>query len=145
MGFSVTATHVIIFIAAIAVATGVAAVVSSTTDLLQSGILEKSKQTSEKLRTDIKIVHVYATAANTTIYVLNSGSTVLNQSAMSVFIDGEWRSISRIDIVNMTTNIQNSVWDPQEVIAVNASIVSPGRHKAKVAIGGASDEYLFNR
>lgn len=145
MGFSVTATHVVIFIAAIAVATGVAAVVSSTTDLLQSGILEKSRQTSEKLLTDIKIIHVYATSSNTSVYVLNTGGEVLNPNATSVFIDGSWQSNPGITIVDRSTNINNSFWDPQEVIAVNASIVTTGRHSARVVIGGASDEYLFDR
>lgn len=144
MGFSVTATHVVIFIAAIAIATGIVAVVSSTTDLLQDSILEKSKQTSEKLRTDIKIVHVHPTSANTTIYVLNSGSTVLNQSAASIFIDGEWRGISSVSIV--VSDVPNSVWDPQEIIMINTTAVSTGKRRVKVvAQNGASDEYWFNR
>jgi flagellar protein FlaG len=145
MGFSVTGTHAIIFIASIMIATTVVAVVSTTTDVLESGIKEKSKQALEKMRTEIKVLHVNPTTSNTTIYVLNSGSEVLNPNATGLFIDGDWQSNINITMVNRSTNIQNDFWDPNEIIEINASDVSPGKHMAKVVVGSAKDEYPFDR
>jgi flagellar protein FlaG len=145
MGFSVTGTHAIIFIASIMIATTVVAVVSTTSDLLESGIKEKSKQASEKMRTEIKILHVNPTASNTTVYVLNSGSEVLNPNATGLFIDGAWQSNINITIVSRSTNVQNNFWDPKEIIEINASVFSIGKHMAKVVAGSAVDEYPFDR
>lgn len=145
MGFSVTGTHAIIFIASIIIASTVVAVVSSTTDILESGIKEKSRQASEKMRTEIKILHVTPSASNTTVFVLNTGSEVLNPNATALFIDGNWQSNINITIVNRSTNIQNNFWDPKEIIQINASTVSAGKHTAKVIAGSTKDEYLFDR
>lgn len=145
MGFSVTATHLIIFIASVAIATGIASVASSNTDVISFGIKEKSKQASEEMRTEIKIVHVNPTDANTSIYVLNTGSTVLDPNATAVFIDGNWVPDPYIYILSRSTNIDNDYWDPKEIIEINATSVSIGKHMAKVVAGSAKDEYPFDR
>jgi flagellar protein FlaG len=145
MGFSVTATHLIIFIASVAIATGIASVASNNVDVISFGIKEKTAQTSEKMRTEIKIVHVAPKEASTSIYVLNIGSMVLDPNSTAVFIDGNWQDNLNISILNRSTNIENDFWDPKEIIVVNTTNVSIGRHTAKVVAGSAWDEYLFDR
>lgn len=144
MGFSVTATHLIIFIASVAIATGIASVASSNMDLISSGIKEKTKQASEQMRTDIRIVHVAPSQDNTSIYVLNVGSTVLDPNATLVFIDGALVPEPYIRILDRSTNIDNAFWDPREIIVINATPVPVGKHVAKVVAGSARDEYLFD-
>lgn len=146
MGFSVTATHAIFFIASVAIAAGLAGVANDAADLIKSSVQQKSQQTSDKLLTGVRIVHVNANSTGTYTYVINSGKTVLNQSAVSIFIDESYVSSATIGIVNRSTNINNNLWDPQEVIEIATSAVSSGRHTAKVVTQhGVSDESRFNR
>lgn len=145
MGFSVTATHLILFVASVAIATGIASVASGNVDIISSGIKEKTKVTAQKMRTDVKIIHVYPGNENTSIYVLNTGSTVLNPNSTIAFVDGALIPDPYIEIVNRSTNIDNDFWDPKEVILVNATPVGVGKHTAKVAVGGVIDEALFDK
>lgn len=145
MGFSVTATHLIIFVASVAIATGVASIASGNVDLVSSGLKEKAKLTAQKIRTDVKIIHVNPTSDNTSIYVLNTGSAVLNPNSTVTFLDGTLIQDPYIEIVDRSTNVLNDFWDPKEVILINASPVAVGKHVAKVSIGGVVDEALFDR
>lgn len=145
MGFSVTATHLIIFVASVAIATGVASIASGNMDIINSGIEEKTKVTAQKMRTDIKIIHVNPGSGNTSIYVLNTGSTVLDPNSTVAFVDGALVQDPFIEIVNRSTNVVNDYWDPKEVILVNATPVGAGKHNVKVAVGGVVDEALFDK
>jgi archaellum component FlaG (FlaF/FlaG flagellin family) len=135
----------IIFIASVAIATGVATVASGNVDIITSGIKEKGKVTAMMLRTDIKIVHVTPGGDNTSIYVLNTGSTVLNPNSTIAFIDGALVQNPFITILNRSTNVANDYWDPQEVIMINATPVGVGKHSAKVSVGGVVEEALFDK
>ncbi len=144
MGFSVTATHLILFIAAITIATGIVGVLSESTDLLKLGIQKKSLFTAEMIKTDIKILHVDA-EDYTLIYVLNTGSAVIDPNTTAIFLDDEWQDFT-FSIVNRDTNIDNSLWDPGEVALINTTTVANGKHKVKVVVQrGVEDTYLFNK
>lgn len=144
MGFSVTATHLIIFVASVAIATGVASIASGNVDVISSGIKEKTKVATQKMRTSIEIIHVNPSNDNTSIYVLNTGSAVLDPNATVAFLDGVLVQNPYILIINRSTNVDNDYWDPKEVILVNATPVGVGKHTAKVAVGGVVDEALFD-
>ena len=144
MGFSVTATHMVLFIAAITIATSIVAVVSETTDLMKLGIQKKSLYTSENIKTEIKILHVNS-GDYTLIYVLNCGSAVIDPNSTAVFLDDTWEDFT-FSVVNRSTNIDNSLWDPGEIALLNATSVASGKHKVKVVVQrGVSDTYLFNK
>lgn len=144
MGFSVTATHLILFIATITIATGIVGIVSETTDMLKLGMQKKSLSAMETIETDIKILHVDP-SSYTLIYVLNSGSTIIDSNSIAVFLDDVWVDFT-FGIVDRSTNIDNSLWDPEEVALLNTTAVSSGKHKVKVVVQkGISDEYLFNK
>lgn len=145
MGFSTTAAHAIFFIAAVIVATSVAGVVSDASQMLVIGISQKSNLISERLNTEIKVIHVYPGSDNTSVYILNTGSTVLTQDSLILFLDGRRVSILGKRIVNRNTNINNSLWDPREVLEANITALSPGRHVVKALVKmDVWDEYYFN-
>ncbi|RLF57132.1 MAG: hypothetical protein DRN25_06985 [Thermoplasmata archaeon] len=144
MGFSVTATHMILFIAALAIAAGIAGVVSETGDVIEAGIQKKMEITEKMFETDIKIIHVQSDEY-TFVYVLNSGKRVINPEKMGVFIDDEWRTFT-YQILNRSTNIDNSLFDPGEILVLNTTSLLPGKHKVKVVVqDGVYDVYLFNK
>lgn len=149
MGFSVTATHAILFIAAILIASGVASIATETSDLVQSAILSKSDSNSKKIETSIKIIHVSNTTTITSVFVLNTGTQVLYMNDSSLFLNGIWQSTGNLDfsIVDRSTNIDNGFWDPHEILMINTTNddLAPGKNKAKVVVQyGRKDEYFFN-
>ncbi|WP_457556142.1 hypothetical protein [Candidatus Pyrohabitans sp.] len=145
MGFSTTAAHAIFFIAAVVVATGVAGVVSDASQSVSSSISQKSYLLVERLEADIEVVHVYSGSGNTSIYILNSGKSVLIPDNLLVFLNGRRVEILGTRILNRSVNIQNSLWDPDEILEVNITAVTPGRYSVKVlAVPGIWDEYYFN-
>ncbi len=145
MGFSTTAAHAIFFIAAVVVATGVAGVVSDASQSVSSSISQKSYLLVERLEADVEVVHVYSGSGNTSIYILNSGKSVLIPDNLLVFLNGRRVEILGTRILNRSVNIQNSLWDPDEILEVNITAVTPGRYSVKVlAVPGIWDEYYFN-
>ncbi|NOZ59816.1 MAG: hypothetical protein GXO66_09640, partial [Euryarchaeota archaeon] len=112
MGFSTTAAHAIFFIAAVVIATGVAGVVSDASQAVSASISQKSDLLADRLETEIKVVHVYPGSGNTSVYVLNSGRTVLVPDNIVVFLNGRRVEVLGTRIVNSSANIQNSLWDP---------------------------------
>ncbi len=145
MGFSTTAAHAIFFIAAVIIAAGVAGVVSDASQAVKTGISQKSSLVSEKLNTEIEVIHVYPGSDNTSIYILNEGSTVLTQDSLIIFLNGERVNILGTRIVNRSTNIDNSLWDPGEVLEANITALSSGRYIIKALVKmNVWDEYYFN-
>jgi|Deesub1362B_J571_1020462.scaffolds.fasta_scaffold00963_4 flagellar protein FlaG len=145
MGFSTTAAHAIFFIAAVIIAAGVAGVVSDASQTVETGISQKSNLISERLNTEIKVIHVYPGSDNTSVYILNAGSTVLTQDSLILFLDGKRVSILGTRIVNRSTNIDNSLWDPGEVLEANITALSSGRYVVKALVKmDVWDEYYFN-
>ncbi|NOZ59470.1 MAG: hypothetical protein GXO66_07850, partial [Euryarchaeota archaeon] len=58
-----------------------------------------------------------------------------------------WRRVEVLGtrIVNSSANIQNSLWDPDEVLEANITAVAAGRYSVKVLVGpDVWDEYYFN-
>jgi len=145
MGFSTTAAHAIFFVAAIVIAAGVAGVVNEVSLGLEESIQEKSELKSESMTTDIEVVHVYPGPSNTSIYIINAGDTVLAKGELIVFLDEQKAEIRGARILNRSTNIHNSLWDPSEILEANISQVTEGRHKVKALVRmNTKDEYYFN-
>lgn len=145
MGFSTTAAHAIFFIAAVIIASGVAWVVNDASQEVSASIAKKAGLVSERLDSEIKIVHVYPGSGNTSVYILNSGSTVLIPGELLLFLDGRRTSVLGTRIVNRSTNIDNSLWDPGEVLEANITALSSGRYVVKALVKmDVWDEYYFN-
>ncbi len=145
MGFSTTAAHAIFFIAAVIIAAGVAGVVSEASQAVKTGISQKSHLISERLNTEIKVIHVYPGSDNTSVYILNAGSTILTKDSLMLFLNGERVNILGTRIVNRSTNLQNSLWDPNEVLEANITALPSGRYVIKALVKmDVWDEYYFN-
>lgn len=145
MGFSTTAAHAIFFVAAVVIAAGVAGVLNEVSLGVGESIQEKSELKSESLATGIEVVHVYPGSSNTSIYIVNTGNTVLEEDKLIIFLDEQRAEIQGTRVVNRSTNIQNSLWDPSEILEANITQLTQGRHRVKVLVRmGTWDEYYFN-
>lgn len=149
---SVSASHLIIFIASIVIAAGVAGTLTSEVGRLSGAIDDIGIDLSQDIRTDVEIISdegsefsngtntAYSSAnGNVTLHVKNTGSRSLPSTSDSVdaFIDGEF--ISSIGI----TVVDASEWRVGNVVKleIDTGTLSSGDHRLKVVVG--SDQEIF--
>lgn len=149
---SVSASHLIIFIASIVIAAGVAGTLTSEVGRLSGAIDDIGIDLSQDIRTDVEIISdegsefsngtntAYSSAnGNVTLHVKNTGSRSLPSTSDSVdaFIDGEF--ISSIEI----TVVDASEWRVGNVVKleIDTGTLSSGDHRLKVVVG--SDQEIF--
>jgi flagellar protein FlaG len=142
----VSATHLVIFIASIVVAAGVAGTLVTQVDRVSESITDQSEGVEEQIDTDIKIISdtgntssIYNTSANElTLYVKNTGKTELQieQDTIDVLIEGQFNEPSNVTRVN-----DDSVrWPPGSVVEITVDNVDiTGDTRITVAVNGNED------
>lgn len=145
MGFSLTGTHVVFFIAAVIVAGTVSGVFIAVTTNITSSLSEKGKRISEQIDTEFKIINdpinIPLISGNYLFYLKNIGDnkiTTTNET-FQIFIDGE--IISKINY-----NFTDDAISPSEytIIRISQSLINSGYHNIKL-IGPYStdEEFIF--
>jgi len=145
MGFSLTGTHIIFFVASVIVAGAVSGVFVAVTLNVTSSLSEKGDRISEQLDTEFKIINdpnsIPLLSGFYVFYLKNIGNreiTTTNET-FQLFIDGEIISIKNY-------NFSNNSISPCEytMINVSESLLSSGYHKMRL-IGPYSveDEFIF--
>jgi len=146
---SVSASHLIIFIASILVAASVAGTITSTVGQLSDAVDDLGVDASQEVRTEIEIIsdsgaQVYDRDGNgnITLYVKNTGSQRLPADGvgMDVIVDGIYRTE-----VSMTV-VDGSVWRPGTVVRMGISIpdLQSGDHRVQLTIYGDREVFEFN-
>jgi flagellar protein FlaG len=135
----------ILFIASIVIAAGVAGVLIDTVSGISNAVDDRGGDVSKSIRTDVEIISdpdvgVYDDANETvTLYVKNTGVRSLSADAdgIDVFVDGRYRTNTAVTVV------EGSEWTPNAVIELTISGVSlsPDDHRVKIVLDG--DEELF--
>jgi flagellar protein FlaG len=144
---SVSASHLILFIASLIIAAGVAGTFTQGISRLSQGIDDQSVEVSQEVRTDIEIISdagssVYDNDTNTvTLLVKNTGTSTLdNDSAfVDVLLDGEFRT-------NVTTTVVDGrEWRPNNVVRLEiaGADLATGDHRAKVVVNGDEEVFRF--
>jgi len=146
---SVSATHMILFIASMLVAASVAGVLTDQVSNLSQAINQQGLDASKDVRTDIEIIsdsgssNIYDnTTANITLYVKNTGSQRLepNANALDVLVDGKYEASLNVTVIG------DSVWDPNDVAEVVIDLpsqLSGGGHRVKVIANGDEEVFEF--
>ena len=145
MGFSLTGTHIIFFVASVIVAGAVSGVFVAVTLNVTSSLSEKGDRISEQLDTEFKIINdpnsIPLLSGFYVFYLKNIGNreiTTTNET-FQLFIDGEIISIKNY-------NFSNNSISPHEytMINVSESLLNSGYHKMRL-IGPYSveDEFIF--
>jgi len=148
---SVSASHLIIFIASIVIAAGVAGTLTSEVGRLSGAIDDIGIDLSQDIRTDIEIIsdegsesggtNTAFDSGNLTLHVKNTGSRNLPASSDSVdvFVDGQYESTVTVTVVDGTE------WDVDDVVRLEIETTltgsDTGDHRVKVVVG--SDEEVF--
>ena len=123
----VSASHLVIFIASIVVAAGVAGTLVTQVDRVSTSIVSQNEDVEERIDTDIRIISdtgsdaIYDNDNNgtLTLYVKNTGGTELNvqEDDVDVLIEGSFNSPDTVSRVDDTTDR----WPPGTVIEVTVS------------------------
>ncbi len=145
MGFSISSTHLVFFLASMLVASTLAGLFITSTNSISNGITEKENALTRKMKTDIEIINDPNNVPNDplVIYVKNIGSTSLNKTDVDVLVNGTLANSPDISLIDGNDNI----WDPTEVIKIEMDIALPsGDNWVKVvAANQAEDTFSFSR
>ncbi|WP_251330210.1 flagellar protein G [Haloplanus pelagicus] len=144
---SVSASHLILFIASLVIAAGVAGTFTQGISRLSQGIDDQSLEVSEEVRTDIEVISdagspVYNNSTNTvTLLVKNTGTSDLDNDSrfIEILIDGQYRT-------NVTaTVVDGTEWRPNNVVRLEIGGVdlSAGDHRAKIIVNGDEEVFAF--
>ncbi|RDI70758.1 flagellar protein G [Halopelagius longus] len=142
----VSAPSLILFIASLVIAAGVAGVLIDTVGGISNALDERGGDVTENIRTDIEVISdseagVYnSSEGNLTLLVKNTGLSTLPATGKTfdVIVDSKYQTNVSVSIVDGSTD-----WRPHGVVRVTVSELSleSGDHRAKVVING--DEEIF--
>jgi flagellar protein FlaG len=151
---SVSVSHLIIFIAAMIVASSVAGVLTTTVNDIGDAIDDQGLSVSDDIRSEIEIindqgadvVNESATPDRVELYVKNTGSTELTTAPdnVDVLLNGQFRTADNVTIVSSDSD----VWGRNEVARIEVEDTSPiqqGENRAKVRVDGADDTLIWER
>ena len=149
---SVSASHLILFIASVLVAASVAGTITNTVGDLSSAITQQGSDVSNDVRSDIEIISdsgatVYDRngEGNITLLVKNTGSSRLSPDSQSIdiLLDGIYQTDFSVTIVG--SGDPNS-WGPGDVVRVdiNEPGLSAGDHRVQLTINGDEEVFEFN-
>jgi len=143
---SVSASHLILFIASLVIAAGVAGTFTQGISRLSQGIDDQSLEVSEEVRTDIEVISdagspVYNNSSKTvTILVKNTGTSTLDNDTrfIEILLDGRYRT-------NVTsTVVDGDRWRPSNVVRLEIGAdLAPGDHRVKLIVNGDEEVFRF--
>ena len=144
---SVSTSHLILFIASMVVAAGVAGTFTSTVSDVTAAMEDQSLDVSEQIRTDVEVISDPAAgvyddgAGNVTVLVKNTGSTDIaaDPAVVDVLVDGVYRT-------NVTlTVVDGGTWGEHDVVrlAVSTGTLDPGDHRLKLIVNGDEEVFRF--
>ena len=148
----VSASHLVIFIASIVVAAGVAGTLVTQVDRVSTSIVSQNEDVEERIDTDIRIISDTGSDAiynndnngNLTLYVKNTGGTELNvqEDDVDVLIEGSFNSPDTVSRVDDTIDR----WPPGTVIEVTVDSPDPtpsGPTRVTVSVRENEDTIRF--
>lgn len=131
---SVSATHIILFIASIVVAAGIAGTLVLEVDNLSGAIETQGSATATEIATEVEIVSdagqpdaIYDPAAgdeNITVYVKNIGGEHLevHHSAVDVLVDGQYVSHDYFELEHRYG--ESSSWQTGDVVELRIDVAA---------------------
>jgi flagellar protein FlaG len=146
MGFSLTGTHVVFFIASVIIASAVSGVFIAVTDGVMTSFSERGKIIEENLDTNFIIINdpdnIPISGSFFVFYVKNIGSrkVATTNETFNIFIDGEI-------VVTANFNFSDTLIQPEEVtnLLIDNSEILAGDHTLR-AVGPQDivDEFIFS-
>lgn len=143
MGFSVTGSHVVFFIASVIAAGAVSGVFMAVTYNLSSSISERGARVQELLDTEFRIIndnqHIPLSGEFYLFYLKNIGGKqlVTTNEVFTIFIDGELITQNKFSF-SVETIRKGEI----STIYIDSSSIGPGDHTLRV-VGPQSVDDMF--
>jgi archaeal flagellar protein FlaG len=145
MGFSLTSTQVIFFIASVIVAGAVSGVFIAVTQDITSSFSQKGERVKEQLDIEFTIINdpnnIPSSGGNYLFYIKNIGAVKIptTNETFNLFVDGEFVVIADYSFAD--TSIQT---EQVTTLYISTSAISAGDHNLRVVGPQAiSDEFAF--
>ena len=145
MGFSVTGSHVVIFIASIIAAGAVSGVFLAVTYNINSSLSERGARVQALLDTEFIIINdpenIPSTASDYIFYLQNTGAKqlVTTTDTFTLFIDGEIITSNNFNFSDNKIK-QGEISD----LYIDVSVISAGDHTLRIVGPQAiEDEFIF--
>ncbi|MCK4901932.1 MAG: hypothetical protein KAS76_01130 [Thermoplasmatales archaeon] len=145
MGFSLTGTHVIFFIASVIIASAVSGVLVAVITDVSNSLSDRGERVQEQLDTEFKIIndpdYIPTSGSDYLFYIKNIGGNeiVTSNETFQLFVDGDLVAIANY-------NFSDSSIQPDKVttIYVDNSEISAGDQTLRVVGPQAiEDEFTF--
>ncbi|RLI89709.1 MAG: hypothetical protein DRO98_00390 [Archaeoglobales archaeon] len=142
---SVSASHVVLFVAALVVSSAVAAVMMNVVSETTSVLSQKNRVLVESIKDDITIINdpKNVSVNPLVIYVKNTGlSTIpIDKKLVDVLVDGVYQTN-----YTMTSLSGNQQWEPGDVVEFRINVtLSSGSHVVRIYVRGAAWDELWFR
>jgi flagellar protein FlaG len=145
MGFSLTGTHVIYFIASVIIAGAVSGVFYAVVMDVTTSLSERGERVQEQLDTEFEIIgdpnNIPTGASDYLFYLMNTGRTALatTNTTFHIFIDGEIVIVANYNFSD--SSIQK---EAVTTLYIATSEISAGDHTLRVVGPQAvDDEFTF--
>lgn len=141
MGFSLSGTHVIFFIASVIIAGAVSGVIVAVITDVSNSLSDRGERVQEQLDTEFKIINdpdnIPTSGSDYLFYLKNIGSTALSTSnvTFNLFVDGDLVAIANYNFSDTSIQIDEVV-----TIYVDNSEISAGDHTLRLVGPQAIDE-----
>lgn len=145
MGFSLSGTHVIFFIASVIIAGAVSGVIVSVITDVSNSFSERGERVQDQLDTEFKIINdpdnIPTSGSDYLFYLKNIGCTALSTSnvTFNLFVDGDLVAIANYNFSDISIQ-------PDEVVTiyVDNSEISAGDHTLRlVGPQAIDDDFTF--
>ena len=148
---SVSVSHLIIFIASLVVAAGVAGTLTTGVERVSNAVEDGSLDVSQQVRTDIDIVSdpsnpsINTTTGNLTVHVRNTGSQgiFIQPDAIDMVLNGDF--VPNSDFTVTDANGGQTTARSGDVIAIEIddTYVNSGDNRAYITINSDEEVYEF--
>lgn len=149
---AVSHSELILFIAALTVALGVATTLTTNVAEISSALDQRGSSVTTQVQTEVEIISdegspeaIYDDSeGNVTILVKNTGQQTLaaDGSQLDVLVDGEFVAVAKAEVVG---DPDATEWRPGEVLRVTVEKpLDPGDHRVKVHVNGDTDTIRFH-
>ncbi|HDJ38343.1 MAG: hypothetical protein J7J06_01935 [Methanosarcinales archaeon] len=134
-----SAAQAIFFIASVIIASVVVVALYGATGSLSGALVVRNVHLADQMRSDIEIINDPGASSQPGVYVLNTGTTALDNSTGSValLVNGVYQTILTSGIENDDGDLR---WEPSEVVNLTISGNNLAGKSVKVVVAnGVSD------
>jgi flagellar protein FlaG len=147
---SVSVSHLIIFIASLVVAAGVAGTLTTGVERVSNAVEDGSLDVSQQVRTDIEIVSDPANPTidgngNLTVHVRNTGSQAIfiRPDSVDMVLNGDFVTNSDFTITDANGGQTTARTGDVMAIEIDDSFVDPGDNRLYLTINSDEEVYAF--